>query len=196
MTHATAPRLAFVTVLALAALGCDPAPPDGCSLPESLVGPNPSVIPVGEVEGFEPTNVGVEGGFVQIAQDVPSFAGFYVDGGHLVVQVADPAEAVAAVEAVRASARDVRREIRTKVVQYSYMELARWEHAAVVNLAHLGLTQGVVISNGVDEVENVVRIGANQGTCTTHISQLLNEAGIPADALVVEEDYPAVPSYR
>lgn len=197
MKAAPLPGTTFITILAVAVLGCDPSPPDACTLPESLVGPSPPIIPASEVD-FDLSSAPNES-FVKIAQDAPSFAGLYNDGGWLMVQVADPADEAAAVEAVRSfnngSYVRGRAGVRTKVVKYSYIQLARWEHAAVVNLVNLGLTGGAVIGNAVREDKNKVGIRVNQGACPSGIARILVEAGIPADALLVEEGYPAEPSY-
>lgn len=183
-------RLACITVLALAAFGCDQSASDACRLSESLVGPGFSIVPAAEVD-FEASEAPRDD-WVEISREAPSFAGMWFDGDEIVVLVADPADADAAVEQVRSRLPGTVFEdtgIRTSVVDYSYLELARWQKVAVVNLANLD--GGNLTTVGVDEVANAVGIGVRPGTCLSGVRRILQEAGIPADALVFEEEEPA-----
>lgn len=190
------PRLASIILFALASLGCDtpnPASPESCR-PEFVVGPNPQITPVEDIEGIGPPPASDL--YPDMAQQVPSFAGFYNDGGWLKVLVADPADAEAMIETVSAyeggGLLEGRAGVRIGVVKYSWLQLAHWEHAAVINLVNLGFGGGDgFLGNGINDKENRIKIKMEQGTCVSVLSQLLQEAGIPGDAIQVVEGYPA-----
>lgn len=175
------PRWTMAVAATFIALGCD--------MPDDVTQP-PSASPAILDEGLDQV-YWAEGSFRRLTDQLPSHGGFYIDGtGSLVVAVADPADSLAAVRALRhatarASERSGRRGIRPLVVRrvkYSFAELSRWRNT----LHRHTLALPTVAWLDLDEVRNAVVIGLEHPADSASVRREASVLGVPRSALHFE----------
>jgi hypothetical protein len=120
-----------------------------------------------------------------VAREVPEFAGVYLDEqGRLEIAVTEASSGAGARDALNGllPSRLAQRETTTRIVEYPFMELARYRTAlreAVFDI------RGVV-SLGVQESANRVRIGIANETTRESVEGLLRALEIPSEAVAFE----------
>ncbi len=138
---------------------------------------------VGEVTGEYPT---FDEQLDRISEQVPEFAGLYLDRDVLVVQVTDGTDgtAVAAVEAAMQVLDDrslATHRIRAVRTQFSWVQLRAWFLAVHNRLWQL---DGVTMTD-IDERTNRVTVGVADDKYEAGVRAAAEEAGMPPDALNV-----------
>ena len=136
--------------------------------------------------------------FEAIGATTPGFAGFYGDGGNIVVAVTGLAnETASAREAViayrRASWHAARplpdRPIVFKQVAYSFGQLANWHRALNRIAPPLGITR-----SGIDVPTNRLVLGGRDAASLTRLRSWAAAAGVPSAATTLVVDEPARPA--
>lgn len=136
--------------------------------------------------------------FMEVARQVPTFAGYYYAAdqpGELVVAMASPADFNRAASLIRSALQRGSRgqaiDIQNIVpheVEYTFLELARYR--TVLRGSVFGVPG--VTSLGVDESDNRVRIGIEEGSVELEVRDLLATLGVPEDAVIIYIDPRAV----
>lgn len=127
---------------------------------------------------------------VAISQEIPGFAGFYVDGqGNLVVRVKDHKRYTSAQvrSVIRPKISDApglllaaERSIRLSEAKYTFPELYSWKLEA----SKLFDVEGVV-SIDANEVDNLIEVGIEDAAVSMQVRGAMIELGIPGDAISV-----------
>ena len=117
--------------------------------------------------------------WADVAQQVPGFAGWWLNGGTIVLMLVDTTQREAALRAIIAELpQRYIHSIRVQKADFDFRQLRDWK-ALVFSVS------GVVMSDA-DEVRNRVVAGVEDSTNIRPTRQRLLEAGIPARALLVE----------
>ena len=122
--------------------------------------------------------------WAEIARGVPGFAGWWLQGGTIVLMLVDTAQRDAAIRAIGAELpRRYRNNIRVHKADFNFDQLRKWKS--------LALGDSAVVSSDADEVRNrlVVEIADSGALAATR--QRLVEMGIPSEALIIEISGPA-----
>ena len=156
--------------------------------------PGPSFAVVADEVELDPRTQALffgEAEFVAIAEEEPTFAGYYVEDGRLVVRSTDqlrkgPVGQVVRDRLVAAAAGDervtpLRYEVEHRDAQFSFRQLAHWRNTALE-----GLTLEGLVSLDLDEVANLVRIGVEGIGDAASVTRALSELGVPSEAVAVE----------
>lgn len=172
-----------ITALACVAVSCND---DVVTTPE----PSASVVaPISQGIKRAP-----EQPFVEIAEAVPSFGGFFVEEGTLVGLVSDPSDASAVAQALNALRADepalASLSIETRPADYSFRELAAWRDLA---FDHALVAFDGVFTLDLDERSNRVEIGIESEALREPVMEVLSEFGVPEDAVVFQRAAPDVP---
>ncbi len=125
-----------------------------------------------------------------VADVVPGFAGYFLDGDRPVVSLTDPAERPAAEQALSAwlSSRDFSEsDLIVREARYDWRQLDAWHEAAWP--AALSVS-GAILSD-IDEGANRLRFGGVDASAVSAMTAAVLDAGVPGEAFVVEE-VPAV----
>ena len=134
-----------------------------------------------------------EAAFEDISSEVPSFAGFFLEGNTLVTLVSDLNQASAAQDAVRrvAAARATRgndprlatAEVAVRAVKFTFQQLKQWrdqfEQQALATLPD-------VVSIDLDEVRNQVAIGLADGSGTAAVEKVMTDLGAPVGSVRID----------
>ena len=122
--------------------------------------------------------------WAEIAHRVPGFAGWWLDGGTIVVWLVDTTQREAALQAIAAELpRRYRHTIRVRKADFDFIELREWKNLAIGDSA--------VVWSDADEVQNRVVVGVVDSASLASTRERLVAAGIPSAALVIEVDGPA-----
>jgi len=135
--------------------------------------------------------------FVEIASRQPSFAGGFLEGGVLVVNVSDLSTAPGVAGAVQQRLLpEIQRRGRalggmeTREVPFTFMQLANWRNLAFRQVMSLR----EVTSLDLDEQGNRLRIGLVTEAGSGQVSELLESLGIPSEAISISVVGPAEPA--
>lgn len=184
----------FVAITSIVLAGCwdDPARPSEPTDPPYARSTDVALQDADVQEFFPAEQV-----FIDIASRGPAFAGTFVEGNVLVVNVSDPDRRDAVADAVRdLLLPEMQRHgramggIETRDVRYSFLELANERNLAWRDVMSL---EGVT-SLDVDERGNRIHIGLTTEGGRTRVEQVLESLGIPSEATVIEVVGPAVPT--
>lgn len=137
--------------------------------------------------------------FWNLAQDLPSSAGFFIDAGtgNVVVSFTKPSEGEAARSQLRsrldwvlalARAKNPRPDVIVRPVQYTFLQLRRWR-----DLMNHAVFQPGVAWLGPDWIKNRVVFGITPGTDPGPIRALARKLDIPQDAIDFEASGPYKP---
>jgi hypothetical protein len=188
-------RQALATLVTLTALGaCTDEPATGPSTPRdpapyrAMPPASDSLLPPADGDLFP-------GGkeFVELAREIPGFAGYWYEGGERVVAVTDPAQlqhAVTVVDArVPTPAADARQgTVSTRAVQqtYDYLTLRAWRDRILEPVLEL---EGVTFID-LDEAANRLVVGVEDASAQDPAVQRVQAAGVPLQALQFEVSGP------
>jgi len=131
--------------------------------------------------------------FAAIAREVPGFAGFYFaeDGRTLIAVLKEPVSEpdVLCQSMARPSgmARLANLSVRSVYAQYSFLELQGWYRPVQEALSIPG-----VVRSDIDEVRNRIVIGVETDEAREVVAQMVEELGIPTEAVSIEHAEPAV----
>jgi len=138
--------------------------------------------------------------FENISNQVPSFAGFFLDGQSLVVYVADSAQARAAESAVRRAVSDgglrgadpqlAGASLIVRQARHSYRQLRQWRDQVMDVL--LDLPDAAWID--LDEAQNQIAIGLADGSGRGELERALAGLGVVGNAVRVEITGRSVPN--
>lgn len=132
--------------------------------------------------------------FVEIAEAVPSFGGFFVEEGKLVGLVSDPADASAVARALNELRADepalASLNVETRPADYSFRELAAWRDLA---FDHALVANDGVLTLDLDERSNRVEIGIESEALREPVMDVLSGFAVPEDAIVFHRAAPDVP---
>lgn len=178
----------FALVAPIFAAACDTStPPTGAEPGGPALATTPST-------PAQQKGQGIEARFAELERQVPGFGGyFYDEGGALTAYVTDPRNEGRA----RAALAQLQREGKAKADaplavkrgRYAFSELSRWNE----KLTGVFAERGVVFTD-LDEAANRLRVGVESLALENAVRQRAERAGIPAEALVVSQAEPAVPT--
>lgn len=190
LAHGPAAHIRLTVVgltFALMLAGCDDPP----------VGPNQRESAQRPASRSRVTILTLDDAFRAIAEEVPAFAGLYVDhAGSLVVLSTDEASGEQIKTAIRRSIlADVEkgrfggvRPIRLTRVKHGFSDLHRYK--GLLKTKHWGT--GVIMID-IDEVANKLRIVVPDLDAANAVAQGFGAEGIPSDAFVVQLGSPGLP---
>jgi hypothetical protein len=184
------PALVLALALLLPLTGCqdrpgptDPAAdaPDATALGSALLTADPSMQQTPSHEA--------------VAATVPGFAGYFLDeDGMPAVRLTDPAERPAA-EAALAGFLDSRgfsaEDLRVLGADFDYQTLSDWHEGAWP----AALSVDGAVQTHIDEGTNRIRFGAVSFEAASAMDLAVAEAGVPAEAYIVEVVPPVVPQH-
>ena len=117
--------------------------------------------------------------WADVAQQVPGFAGWWLNGGTIVLMLVDTTQREAGLRAIIAELpQRYYHNIRVQKADFDFRQLRDWKALAIS-------VSGVVMSDA-DEVRNRVVAGVEDSTNIRPTRQRLLKAGIPARALLIE----------
>jgi len=126
--------------------------------------------------------------YVAIAEVVPGFAGLYLDPDHtLVMMLVDASQANRARIGVTQVFGDDTSNARVHAAKFDSIQLVGWKYSFGMSCWLTG-----VVALDADEVRNLVVVGATADASPDAIHACASAQGIPADALDIVADAPAV----
>ena len=173
-------RRIFVLLLLATAAACSDADPAGPSA--SITGGPAELLSASQ----DPTP-----DQLTVAQAVPGFGGYYIDNGRPTVWLTDPAQRLAAEQALAgflASFGWTAADLQVRQATYTYAQLHGWYQQSW--RAALAVS-GAVLSD-VDEANNRLRFGGVDLAAVTNIAATLSQLNVPEGAVVVEVQGPVV----
>ena len=125
--------------------------------------------------------------WAEIAHRVRGFAGWWLDGGIVVLWLVDTTQRDAALQAVAAELpRRYSHNIRVRKADFDFIQLRDWKNLAIGD--------SCVVWSDADEVQNRIVAGVVDSASLASTRERLVAAGIPSAALVLEVDGP--PKWR
>ena len=188
-------RFLFLALVSLLTNGCVDT-----SAPTSPAQPHRADLSVSDASDtpFAPDRPG-EREFIELARDVASSAGFYIDEqDNVVVYVADLADADAATSRVAsvltrlrlaASSARATRKVLVRRADFSYRQLAAWRDRMTLPVLAM---EGVVYTD-LNEGRNRLEIGLTDLTLSDQVLARLKELGVPPTAVEFRESKIPVP---
>jgi hypothetical protein len=176
------PCLGSALALALLVAACTEQP----TTPTAPNRAEPNLSSVAPRSGIEHPG---EAAFEEISQTVPSFAGYFLEGGQLVVYVTDlsQAQAAEAVRRVNSTGRgDALLAHASTVVRparYSFLQLRQWRDQIEQNVL-FGLSDAASID--LDEGINRIVVGLADGSGKAQLENGLTRLGVPTEAVDVQ----------
>ena len=128
----------------------------------------------------------------QLANRIPGFGGFYIDGGRPTVFLTDMTGRGAAVQALTPFMRGMGRDpadLQVRRGEYDYRQLSLWFNAA----SPIALDMDGTVLVDLDEARNRVVVGVENGGLIAGVRAALVRAGLPERSLLVEVRRPVVP---
>ena len=121
--------------------------------------------------------------WAEIAHRVPGFAGWWLDGGTIVLWLVDTTQRDAALQAVAAELpRRYSHNVRVRKADFDFIQLRDWKNLAIGDSS--------VVWSDADELQNRVVVGVVDSGSLASTRERLVAAGITSAALVLEIDGP------
>jgi hypothetical protein len=121
--------------------------------------------------------------WAEVARHVPGFAGWWLDGGTIVLMLVDTTQRDAALKAIAAELpRRYIHNIRVHKADFDFIQLRDWKGQAIGD--------SEVVMSDADEVRNRIVAGVRDSASLAPTRKRLLGMGIPSLALVLEVDGP------
>ena len=127
-----------------------------------------------------------------LAEQVPGFGGFYIDGGRPTVWLTDIAGRGPAVQALTSYMRGLGRppeDLQVRRADYDYRQLTQW----FMDASPVALDMDGIVMVDLDEARNRVLVGVEHPGAIGAVRAALARAGLPDRSILVEVRAPIVP---